>query len=49
MSHFTEIKTEIKDIEALRLACQEMGLTLLQTAEARGYSKTKPKAITSSN
>jgi hypothetical protein len=23
MSHFTEIKTQIKDIEALRLACQE--------------------------
>jgi hypothetical protein len=27
MSHFTEIKTQIKDIEALRLACQELGLT----------------------
>jgi hypothetical protein len=25
-----EIKTEIKDIGALRLACQELGLTLLQ-------------------
>jgi len=29
MSHFTEIKTQIKDIEALRYACQEMGLPLL--------------------
>ena len=26
MSHFTEIKTQIKDIEALRSACQEMGV-----------------------
>ena len=37
MSHFTEIKTEIKDSEALRLAYAELGLTLLQNAEARGY------------
>jgi len=29
MSHFTTIKTQIKDIEALRSACQEMGLTRL--------------------
>jgi hypothetical protein len=37
MSHFTEIQTQIKDIEALRLACQELGLDLLQNAEVRGY------------
>ena len=43
MSHFTEIKTQIKDIEALRLACREMGLTLLQNTEARGYSEDKTK------
>lgn len=43
MSHFTEIKTQIKDIEALRSACQEMGLTLLQNAEARGYYENKTK------
>src|ERR1039458_3086875 len=41
MSHFTEIKTQIKDIEALRAACQELGLTLLQNAEARGYYENK--------
>ncbi len=41
MSHFTEIKTQIKDIEALRSACQEMGLTLLQDTEARGYYENK--------
>ena len=43
MSHFTEIKTQIKDIEALRSACQEMGLPLLQGAEARGYYENKTK------
>ncbi len=43
MSHFTEIKTQIKDIEALRSACKEMGLTLLQNAEARGYYENKTK------
>jgi hypothetical protein len=37
MSHFTTIKTQIKDIEALRAACQEMGLSLLTNANARGY------------
>ena len=43
MSHFTEIKTQIKDIAALRSACQEMGLTLLQNAEARGYYENNTK------
>jgi len=38
MSHFTSIKTQIKDIEAVRSACLELGLTLLQNADARGYS-----------
>ena len=37
MSHFTTIKTQIKDLEALRHALQEMGLTLLTNAEARGF------------
>ncbi len=37
MSHFTEIKTQIKDISALRAACEELGLELLENAEARGY------------
>ena len=43
MSHFTEIKTQIKDIEALRLACRELGLPLLQNTQARGYSDNKTK------
>src|ERR1043166_748243 len=43
MSHFTTIKTQIKDIEALRSACQEIGLSLLQNNEARGYYENKTK------
>ncbi len=43
MSHFTTIKTQIKDIEALKSACAEMGLTVLQNAEARGYYTNKIK------
>jgi hypothetical protein len=43
MSHFTEIKTQIKDIEALRSACAELGLTLLQNADARGNYENKTK------
>src|SRR5712691_2156315 len=43
MSHFTTIKTQVKDIEALRSACTEMGLALLQNAEARGYYQNKIK------
>ena len=43
MSHFTEIKTQIRDIEALRSACQELGLPLLQNAEARGYYENKTR------
>ncbi len=41
MSHFTTIKTQIKDVAALRLACQELGLPLLEKAEARGYGQNK--------
>ena len=37
MSHFTTIKTQIRDTEALRAACSELGLDLIPNAEARGY------------
>ena len=37
MSHFTTIKTQIKDIAALRSALTEMGLSLSTNAHARGY------------
>jgi len=43
MSHFTTIKTQIKDIDALRSACGELGLSLLQNADARGYYENKIK------
>jgi hypothetical protein len=38
MSHFTTIKTQIKDIAALEAACKELSLPLLQNASARGYA-----------
>jgi hypothetical protein len=41
MSHFTTIQTQIKDIEALREACAELKLDVLQNAEARGYGTTQ--------
>ena len=41
MSHFATITTQIKDIEALRDACAEMGLMLLQNTEARGYGTNR--------
>lgn len=37
MSHFTTIKTQIKDIVALRCALREMGIALFPNAQARGY------------
>jgi hypothetical protein len=43
MSHFTTINTQIKDIEALREACAELGLELLQGAEARGYGSNRQR------
>jgi len=43
MSHFTTIKTQIKDIEALRTTCAELSLELLQNAEARGYGSSRQR------
>lgn len=43
ISHFTEIKTQIKDIEALRLASQELGVSLVPNTKARGYYDKKTK------
>ena len=43
MSHFTTINTQIKDLEALRSACTELGLSLLQNANARGYVSNTTK------
>ena len=43
MSHFTTIQCQIKDIAALRDACRELGLELLENSEARGYGANKQK------
>ena len=43
MSHFTTIQTQIKDVEALRAAVNEMGLQLIPNTTARGfYQQTIP-------
>ena len=44
MSHFTTIQTTIKDLESLRDACVELGLSLLDKTPARGYAGTHRKA-----
>ncbi len=43
MSHFTTIKTQIRDIAALEKAVQELGLQLLENSTARGYSTNETK------
>ena len=40
MSHFTTIQTQIRDIAALKAACGELGLELLEHAKARGYGRS---------
>lgn len=37
MSHFTTINTQMNDTDALRAAASELGLSLLENADARGY------------
>ena len=39
MSHFTDISIEIRDIEALRKACADLGLSVLEHTTARGYGE----------
>jgi hypothetical protein len=41
MSHQTTIATQIRDAQALREACKELGLTLVENADARGYGSQK--------
>jgi hypothetical protein len=43
VSHFTTIKTEIKDIDALRVAVEELGFALNSNAVARGYASNQIK------
>ena len=37
MSHFATVETQIRDVEALRGACRELGVELLENVTARGY------------
>ena len=41
MSHFTSIETKIRDLDALRLACAELGLDTAENAFARGYGSQR--------
>ena len=43
MSHFAEIQTQLRDIAALRAACTELELEVLQNAEARGYGSNRTR------
>jgi hypothetical protein len=43
VSHFTSIQTQIRDVSALQLACQELGVELSENAEARGYGSNRRK------
>jgi SpoVK/Ycf46/Vps4 family AAA+-type ATPase len=40
MSHFTDIDIEIRDLEALKAACAELGLPVAQNELARGYGES---------
>ena len=44
MSHFTEVDVEIRDIEALKDACAELGLTVAKDGQARGYGESLRRA-----
>ena len=44
MSHFTTIKTEVRDLDALNDACAEMDLKLVPSAICRGYAGAVRKA-----
>ena len=38
MSHFTTIKTQIRDLEALADACSELGAKLVTNTDCRGFA-----------
>jgi hypothetical protein len=41
MSHFTTINTQVRDIDALKVACDELGVAVIKEGEARGYYSNK--------
>ena len=44
MSHFTTIRTQVRDLDALNDACVELGLELVPDAPCRGYGTTTRQA-----
>ena len=43
MSHFTTIQTQVRDLDALRAALGELGVTLHEKTSARGYANNQLK------
>ena len=43
MSHFTTIQTQVRDLDALRHALGELGVTLHEKTTARGYAGNQLK------
>ena len=43
MSHFTTIQTQVRDLEALRDACAELGFELKSKTHCRGYATARRK------
>jgi len=43
VSHFTTIQTQIRDVSALRAACDELGVQVLTNTNARGYGSKRTK------
>lgn len=43
MSHFTTIQTQVRDLEALRYACADLGFTLFDNTPCRGYARQTRK------
>ena len=38
MSHFTTLRTQFRDIEAVKAACEELGLSVVANGAARGWN-----------
>jgi hypothetical protein len=43
MSHFATVETQVRDAAALKNACAEMGLQVLENAVGRGYGSNTVK------
>lgn len=43
MSHFATVETQVRDAAALKNACAELGLQVLDNAVARGYGSNSAK------